>query len=387
MGRYKRGRKSEKRGVPWENLPHGRLGLEIVQTVAYRVPHETHHEMRLRELAQKLPEFCDGDHSEYARLISAEINRELRICRDVYRKFLATLNNKSRTAKWSVALDFAVAPRASLLLRREICAYLRLSRIDPLIVETFLADRPGLMIPLDNSEVRTPHTDRSLEEVVALCVPLEGFQNLKRRFKRESFAVGGPFALCYVLRRAMSYGITVGNISPIYKANEIWISQAGIMWDNTLREIVAQQLQIDLEERSDAMVAVESLAPFDRIAGPLYAEASERYTTIPDDVWERIGTKIDLAGISLETTLEPEGKRILRDLARQGIFIKTWREALVCDRDFGVLESKVIVEGIVRYRGLLNRHAKRIVYRARDKYQKVLKHIYEERSALLSGNC
>jgi hypothetical protein len=102
----------------------------------------------------------------------------------------------------------------------------------------------------------------------------------------------------------------------LYDVNEIWISQAGRMWDNVLHEIVAQEVQIDLKERSDAMAAVEVLSLFDRCAGPLYAEAGERYTTIPDGVWADMGAKIDRAGTSLEETLEPEGKKVLRDLAR-----------------------------------------------------------------------
>ena len=159
------------------------------------------------------------------------------------------------------------------------------------------------------------------------------------------------------------------------------------MWDNVQREIVAQRLQIDLEERSNRMVAVEGLPKFDRIVGLLYGEASERYTTIPREVWETIGANVDLAGISLESALEPKGKRVLRDLSRQQIAIKTWREALICDKDFGVLESKVVVNGNVKYRGMLNRHAKRAVYRARDRYRKVFEHIYEERIRRSKTSC
>jgi hypothetical protein len=75
----------------------------------------------------------------------------------------------------------------------------------------------------------------------------------------------------------------------------------------------------------------------------------------------------------------PEGKKVLRDLARQKIFICTWEEALVCDSDFGILESKIVVRGTVEYRGMLSRHSKRAFYRARDKYRKVLEHVYERR--------
>lgn len=381
MVRSKIGQRPEKHAVRWGTLPHARLELEIAQAVAYRGPQEAHYEIRVEELVRKLPDSCEEDHCEYTRLVSAEINREIRICRDVYRKFLSTLNNKSRTAKWSVALDFAVAPRASLALRREIFTYLLNSKVDPLTAETFLAFSIPVVIPLGNSEVPPSEKKRSLEEIVSSCVPNEAFQELKSRFKRESFIVGGPFALTHILHRVMSYGISLQDISPILEANEIWISGAGRMWDNVLREVIAHKVQIELEEWSDAMAAVEILPRFDRIAGPLYAETSERYTTIPDDVWANIGAKIDRAGVSLEDTLESEGKRALRDLEQRGIVITSWQEALVCRSDFGVLKSKVLVRGTVKYRGMLNRHAKRAVYRARDRYQKVLDHVYEDRIA------
>jgi hypothetical protein len=246
------------------------------------------------------------------------------------------------------------------------------------MVEIFLGYNVEILVALGNREVQTPK-EPSIEEVIRSCVPNWAFQNLKKRFKRESFIVGGRFAKAHVLRCAMSYSVKGNDLFLLYEANEIWISQAGRMWDNVLHEIVAQQVQIDLEERSDAMAALEVLSLFDRSAGPLYAEASERYTTIPDGVWADMGAKIDHAGISLEDTLEPEGKEVLRDLARQKIFIGTWEEALVCDSDFGVLESKIIVRGNVKYRGMLSRHAKRAFYRARDKYHKVLEHVYEKR--------
>lgn len=369
---------ARKSAVRWSDLPHERLSSEITKTVAYRLPQEARHELELRELTARLPELQEEDHRQYALLVSAEMNRELRICRDTYRPFLAALNNKSRTAKWGVALDLAVAPRASQILRNEIYAYLRHTKVEPWIVEVFLAHNMGMVVPLGNSEVQTPR-EPSLVEVIRWCVPDHAFQDLKHRFKRESFIVGGPFAKTYILRHALSYGISFEDISMLYGANETWVSQAGHMWDNVLHEIIAQQVQIDLEERSDAMTAMEVLSQFDRTAGQLYAEASERYTTIPDGVWADMGAKIDRAGTSLENTLEPEGKKVLSDLARQKIFINTWEEALVCDSDFGILESKTIVRGNVKYRGMLSRHAKIVFYRARDKYRKVLENVYERR--------
>jgi hypothetical protein len=373
-------RKQQQAPVHWDDLPHARLSTEIAQSVAYRSSHEAHYELQLQELAMRLPTLCQENHLEYTRLISAEINRELRICRDVYRKHLETLNNKSRTAKWSVALDLAVALRASEILRREICEYLRRTNIETWIVEIFLAHNIEVSVPMGNGKLRGQNTrEPSLAEVVRLGVADGAFQYLKARFKKESFMVGGRFAEPYVLRSAMSYRFKGEDISMLYDASEIWLSQAGKMWDNVLHEIIAQQVQIDLEERSDAMAAVGVLSQFDRMAGPLYAEASERYTTIPDRVWKVMGAKIDHEGISLEETLEPEGKKVLRDLARRKICIGTWEEAVGSDSDFGILESKTVVGGTVKYRGMLSRHAKRAFYRSRDKYYKVLESVLEKR--------
>jgi hypothetical protein len=290
---------------------------------------------------------------------------------------LATLNSESRSAKWGVALDFAVAPRASSVLNREICTYLDAARIERWILEIFLKENVKLlMIQLgkDDPQTTVPKELRLQERIV----PCDAFQHLKRRFKKESFIVGGRFAETHVFRCAMSYGLGVKDLSTLFESNEIWLSQAGRMWDNVLHEIVAQQVQIDWEERSDALAAVEVLSRFDRTAGLLYAEASERYTTIPHEVWADIGRKIDQAGTSLKDTLEPAGKNVLRALG-QKMFINTWEEALTCDSDFGILESKTVIDGTVKYKGMLNRHAKRAVYRARDKYRKALEHIYEKR--------
>jgi hypothetical protein len=355
----KMAKSSRHRNVPWGDLPHARLSSEIAQKIAYRSPHEAHYELQLQDLGMRLPERRQNDHVEYTRLISAEINRKLRICRDVYRRYLEPLNNKSRTAKWSVVLDFAVAPGASQILRNEICAYLRNTKIELWMVEIFLRENVRMvMVPLGDGEVQTPSPkELSLEETVCSLVSDEAFQRVKERFNRESFIVGGPFAPSHILRCAMSYRVSGEEISMLLETNEIWISQAGRMWDNVLHEIIGQQVQIDLEERSDAMAAVEVLSRFDRIAGPLYAEANERYTTIPDDVWAEIGGKIDRAGISLEETLEPEGKKVLKDLSQKNRFIRTWKEALVCDSDFDILETKIVVGSTVNYRGMLSRHS------------------------------
>jgi hypothetical protein len=276
-------RKEQPIPIRWGDLPHRRLLTEIAQSIAYRSPHEAHYEGHLQELSAKLSNLCQSDHVEYARLISAEMKRALRICRDIYRGYLAMLNNASRTAKWEVALNFAIAPLACQILRREITSYLSKTKVEPWIAEIFLSHNVGLFIPLNvdiqNPAVENPRPDPSIEDLVSSCIPDSAFQDLKKRFKRESFIVGGRFSKSHVLRCAMSHGAKIDDLLGLYDDNEIWVSQAGSMWDDILHEIIAQQVQINLEERSDAMAALETLSLFDRCAGPLYAEASERYPT------------------------------------------------------------------------------------------------------------
>ena len=72
--------------------------------------------------------------------------------------------------------------------------------------------------------------------------------------------VGGRFAKPRAFRCAMSHGVKLADISMLYEASETWMSQAGQMWDNVLHEIIAQPVQIDLEERSNALAAVEGLS-------------------------------------------------------------------------------------------------------------------------------
>jgi hypothetical protein len=151
------------------------------------------------------------------------------------------------------------------------------------------------------------------------------------------------------------------------------------MWNNIFREIIHQQVQIDLEERSNAFAAIENLCEFDRHAGPLYMEVSERYVTVPFEAWQKMGDAIDRRGIPLEENLEPEGKRILKRLRNHEVRIANWKEALACTTDRDILETKLINGGTLKYTGMLSRHAKRAFYRARDNYCAVLERVYERR--------
>ena len=366
---------SKQRDVPWRELPHQRLGLEISQRVEYRAAFEANNELRLQELCIRLPQLCPDEHLEYSRLISAEIIRELRICRDVYRSFLATLNNKSRTAKWGVALDYAIAPRAGHRLCQEICAYLVSTHVDPLFVEILFAYSGRLVMTEQSVDTVGP---RTIDEVIGSIVNNTSFQELKKRFERNSFPLGGPFSTPQ-FACGFYLGLNGGEILALYKRGEIWISNAGRMWDYVLREIMAQQVQIDLEERSDAVAALDTLSLFESRSGVLYSEARDRYTTLPDDEWKRIGEEIDRLEMPLEDNLGRAGREVLRKLANRGIFVTRWSQALVSKSDFGALPTKDVINGKVKYLGNLSRHAKRAVYRAAELYREALERVYETR--------
>jgi hypothetical protein len=372
MGPPETRERSRRRLVRWNDLPHGRLSAEIDRDVAFRQPSEAHAELQLEELRPTLREVRGHNHRDYTRLISGEMVRELRICRDTYRDYLAKINDASRTAKWSVVLDFAVAPRASRRLRQEICAYLHHAEVRPLVVEILFAYGGRLVMTEHGIECK----ERSIDDVVGALIPERSFEGLKAQVKHSSFRVGGPFARLQ-FACGFSFGLRGDEILRLYRDNQFWISQIGRMWDNILREIVAQQVQIDLEERSDALAAIETLSPFDGLAGRLYLEASDRYHTIPDEIWKKIGSMLDASKLRIGRNLEPEGKKLLAKLARQGISVTKWEDALVCRDDYGLIERKKVTANRVKYCGMLNRHAKRAVYRARDKYRAVLDRVYE----------
>jgi hypothetical protein len=249
---------SNHQNVPWGELPHHRLSSEIAHRVAYRPPFEANNELRLRELTTRLPQLRAEEHEEYSRLVSADIIHELRICRDVYREFLATLNNKSRTAKWGVGLDYAVAPRASHRLRQELCAYLHATQVDPHVIEILFSYGGRIRLTKCGVEIREA---RSIEEVIGAIIGEDSFQDLKRQLERNSFPQGGPFSRPQ-FACGFYLGLHGGEILEMYQRGQVWISQAGRMWDNVLREIIAQQVQINLEERSNALAALEKFVLF-----------------------------------------------------------------------------------------------------------------------------
>jgi hypothetical protein len=366
---------SNRRSIPWSELPHLRLCSEVAQRVAYRAPLEANNELRLQELSTRLPQLRLEEHQEYSRLISAEVIRELRICRDVYREYLATLNNKSRKAKWGVALDFAVAPRASRRLCQEICAYLHSTQVDPFTVEVLFA-YCGRLAMTENGPMMLK--ERSIEEIIGARIPDDSFQGLKKQFEKDSFPAGGPFSRPQ-FSCGFSLGLHGGEILEMFQRSQVWISSAGAMWDNVLREIIAQQVQIDLEEQSDALAGLDTLSSFERYAGVLYFEARDHYITIPDEEWTKIGEKIDQLKIPLKDNLGRAGRDVLRKLAKHGTVVTKWSVALVSKSDFGVLPTKEVSEGRVKFLGNLSRHAKRAFYRADEVYRQVLERVYERR--------
>jgi len=107
----------------WNHLPHEALSLEIDARIVRREPLEADAEVTREHLKERLRLLEPRDHDSYVNRVAADLKRELRICRDVYREHLQSMNNKSITTKARVALDFAVAPMASRRLREEVVTY------------------------------------------------------------------------------------------------------------------------------------------------------------------------------------------------------------------------------------------------------------------------
>ena len=130
--------------VRWEHLPHDALTLEINTRIAHREAHHADLEIAKKYLGERLKRLKVAEHDDYINCVAADLKRELRICRDVYRDYLKTINKKSATAKARVALDFALAPMASKRLREEVLIYVRSVGVDELMFAVLfyrLADR------------------------------------------------------------------------------------------------------------------------------------------------------------------------------------------------------------------------------------------------------
>jgi hypothetical protein len=69
---------------------------------------------------------------------------------------------------------------------------------------------------------------------------------------------------------------------------------------------------------------------------------------------------------------------VFRKLAKHGTVVTSWSVALVSKSDFGVLPTKDVIDGKVKFLGNLSRHAKRAFYRSAEVYREVLERVYEK---------
>jgi hypothetical protein len=111
--------------VRWEHLPHDALAHVINSRISYRESSNIQPEVSQGYLRERLDLLVREEHDDYINSVGADLKRELRICRDVYREYLKGINKKPLTDKARVALEFAVAPMAGRRLREEIIIYVR----------------------------------------------------------------------------------------------------------------------------------------------------------------------------------------------------------------------------------------------------------------------
>ena len=377
-------KRSSSGAVRWEHLPHDALALEISSRISHREAFNTDLEGVQKYLLEGLKRLVREEHDEYINCVSADLRRDLRICRDVYRDYLKGINNKSFTAKARVALDFAIAPMASRRLREEVIVYVRGVGVDDLMFAVLfcrLADRV-LMDPNFVPEWL------ELRNVVRGLVPDTVFQELKGATSREiSSLAAGPFG-----EPAQPFERLVGleGRECEWLPNAIWDYrnlllgyQLWRLWHFVFHEICDQHAAIDCEEQSNVALALITLNPFERLAGRMFYEASETdVTRVPDDVFISMGRELDGKHISLADNLDAKGREILKHLGRQGKSITSWEIALAdkSARSFLPERAKTRNEATtLKQFGTLSRCAKRAFYQAKDAYQQALKTVYERR--------
>lgn len=369
--------------VHWDHLPHDALSLEIASRVSRRDASDAEREVRKDFLRGRINSPKLEVHDGYINLISAELKRELRICRDVYAEFFKALNKKSPTAKARVALDYAVVPLAARRLRQEVLTYISCSGMSDFMFAALYYRLFGHLAlhPNFNPDWITA------TKVVEFLIPDICFRGLKDATPRQlSFIAQGPFGdpvepfqVLYISGREVGH-----------KPNTIWDHRNELvgcelwrLWDSVFREICDQHAAIDCEEKSNVALALIGLSPFERLAGRMFFEASERSNTqVPNEFFLAMGRQLDEQKIGLLENLDPSGREIVRNLARHGKPIGTWERALADTTEYKFLPTiaKTRVEATtLKNFGKLSRSAKRAFYRAKDAYVDALERIYEQR--------
>lgn len=378
-------RSSASGSVRWDHLPHDELALEINSRISHRQAHLTDLEVAQKYLRERLKLLILPEHDDYINCVAADLKRELRICRDVYRDYLKEINKKSATAKAGVALDFAVAPMASKRLREEINTYVRSVGVDDLMFAVLfyrLADR---------LVVHRNFVPEWLElgNVVRSLVPDTCFQELKEATSREIRTLAtGPFG--DPVQPFERLVVSLGRNAPKRIPNAIWDHRNTLLgyelwrlWDFVFHEICDQHAAIDCEEHSNVALALIALNPFDRLAGRMFYEASETdVTRLPDDVFSSMGRELDGKQISLADNLDAKGREILKHLDRQGKSITSWEIALADKSERSFLPERAVTRDeatTLKQFGTLSRCAKRAFYQAKDAYQRALERVYEQR--------
>ncbi len=372
------------KSIRWEHLPHDALFLEVRSRIARRDSSTADREVRVQYLSEQLKILDLEVHDEYINHVAAELKRELRICRDVYCEYLATINKRSMTAKARVALDYATAPLASRRLREEVLFYLRQVGMTDVMFSVLFYRLFSLMVNHPNfgeDWIR-------MENVVDSLISERCFQELKNATPRQIDAlVRGPFGNPVEPFQSLVF-VFPSDIEE--RPNSIWDHRNMLvgyelwrLWDFVFREICDQHAAIDCEEKSVLAQALIELDVFERTAGRMFYEASQNAMShIPDHLFLKMGEQLDKQGIGITDHLGTRGEEILKQMGRQGQPIRSWAEALSDKRERKFLPAKATNRSeatTLKNFGTLSRAAKRAFYRAKDSYQAALDKVYDRR--------
>jgi hypothetical protein len=99
--------------VRWDHLPHDELALEISSRISHRQAHLTDLEVAQKYLRERLKLLILPEHDDYINCVAADLKRELRICRDVYRDYLKVINKKSATDEATTLKQFGTLSRCA----------------------------------------------------------------------------------------------------------------------------------------------------------------------------------------------------------------------------------------------------------------------------------
>ena len=324
--------KNERRSsIRWDELPHARWAIEISRRCRFRAQETAHLDARRMGLRGRL-RLDKAIHHEFMSHEAGEIISELRAYRDVYRTGLVDVNKTlsiktPRETLCYYAVEYAVVPRAALLIRANLRHYFEFANI-PFDAAQLLFDTQAGCVLFPTPEPMATRERKSMvssaRPQVTTIAPAKDWSELLKRMipdaslegfsRKSSFLSGEPFHIGRVVHRASSQyePDLIPQLLDLYRTQEWWMSHAGFLWDAIVEEIKRQHCEVEIEIFGRALEDLER-TNMEKVID-LYSELTTPNEEMSDEDLFKIASLADQLGLRPAELMGKNGRDCLRSI-------------------------------------------------------------------------